>query len=237
MGGASLQYRGAARSRQETSRARAVGALGGLRGHPLRHRRGHRQDHHQPPGGPQRLPADHPVRAVRRLRAGPQRPGGRGDHPHRRRGPGLLLRRRPAHPGRRRLRGPAGHPPAERARPADPDAPPAQADHRHGGRLRHRRRPRAAPGLRPHHRRRQRRVRPDRPEGGLLRRGLRGRPPGPHGGRQAGPGDLVPLPPVLGAGGLRDGDGQQGRPPGRTGDRDGGLGPGDPGQVPAGRSA
>ena len=60
-----------------------------------------------------------------------------------------------------------------RHRPARPDAPAAQADRRDGRRLRDRRRARAAPRLRPHDRRRQRALRPDRAEGRLVRRRLR----------------------------------------------------------------
>ena len=68
--------------------------------------------------------------------------------------------------------------PLPRDRPARADAPPAQADRGDGGRLRDRRRPRAARRLRPHDRRRQRALRPDRAEGRQLRRRLRRRPAG-----------------------------------------------------------
>ena len=51
----------------------------------------------------------------------------------------------------------------------------AEADRGDGGRLRGRRRPRAARGLRPDDRRRQRALRPDRPAGRLVRRRLRRR--------------------------------------------------------------
>ena len=52
--------------------------------------------------------------------------------------------------------------PLPRDRPARPDAPLPEAGRGDGGRLRDRRRPRAARGLRPHDRRRQRALRPDR---------------------------------------------------------------------------
>ena len=115
---------------------------------------GHRQAHHLPPRGPQRLPAPDPVRAERRLQRGPGRPVGRGRRPDRAGARRLLLGRRPEDPGRRRLhrrrrRGPAGDRPAQRARPPDPDPPAAEAGGGHGGRLRHRRRPHPPPGVRP----------------------------------------------------------------------------------------
>ena len=96
---------------------------------------------------------------------------------------GLLLRRRPADPRRRRLhrrrRGrQARDRPAQRARPPGPDPPPAEAGRRDGRRLRDRRRPRAARRVRPHDRGRQRALRPDRAEGRQLRRRLRRRLPG-----------------------------------------------------------
>ena len=69
--------------------------------------------------------------------------------------------------GRRRRRA------LPRDRPARPDPPAAEAGGRDGRGLRDRRRPRPAPRLRPHDRRRQRALRPDRPEGRLLRRRLR----------------------------------------------------------------
>ena len=64
-------------------------------------------------------------------------------------------------PGRRRV-GTERHRPLPRDRPARPDAPPAEAARGHGGRVRDRRRPRAARALRPHDRGRQRALRPDR---------------------------------------------------------------------------
>ena len=54
----------------------------------------------------------------------------------------------------------------QRARPADPDAAPAQADRGDGRRLRHRRRPHPASGVRPDDRRRQRALRAGGPPGG-----------------------------------------------------------------------
>ncbi len=128
--------------------------------------------------------------------------------------------------------------PAQRARPPDPDPPAAQAGGGHGGRLRHRRRPRAAPGLRPHHRRRQRPLRPDRAPGRLLRRRLRRRPAGPHRRPEEGQGDLVPVPPVRRPGRPRHGPGQHRRPARPAGGGDGGVVPGDapaqpPGHAPA----
>ena len=83
-----------------------------------------------------------------------------------------------------------------RHRPAHPDPPAAQAGRRDGRGLRHRRRPRAAPRLRPDDRRRQRALRADRAEGRLVRRRLRRRPAGPPRRAQEGQGDLVPVPPV-----------------------------------------
>src|SRR5579884_2388566 len=132
----------------------------------------------------------------------------RGDHPDRGRDRGLLHRRRPAGAGRGRLPGRGRRGPAQRARPARPDPAHAQTGGGHGGRLRHRRRPRAARGLRPHHRRRQRPLRSGRAAGGELRR----RPAGPDRGPEAGPGDLVPLRAVRRPGGAADGAGQPGGP-------------------------
>ncbi len=74
-----------------------------LRGHPLREGRRDRQDHDQPARAAQRLPPADPRRAPRRLHPGPRRPRRRLDHLHRRRRRGVLLRRRPEDPRRRRL--------------------------------------------------------------------------------------------------------------------------------------
>ena len=142
--------------------------------------RGDREDHDQPPRGPERLPSADARRAARRLRPRPRRPRGGGDHLHRRRRRGLLLRRRPADPRRRRLhrrrRGrPAGRRPPRRRRPARPDPPHAEAGGGDGRRLRGGRRPHPASRLRPDDRRRQRPLRPDRAAGRQLRRRLRRR--------------------------------------------------------------
>ena len=92
---------------------------------------------------------------------------------------------------------------------ADPRHP--QAGHRRGQRLRGRRRPRAARAVRPDDRRRDRAVRPGRPAGRLLRRRLRLRLPGPRRRREAGPRDLVPVPPVRRRDSRALGPGQRGR--------------------------
>ena len=117
--------------------------------------------------------------------AGPGRPVGRRGRSSPARDPTRSARVATSDPGGRRLsrgrrRRPPGHRAPQRARPPDPDPPAAQAGGGDGGRLRHRRRPRAPPGVRPHHRRRQRPLRPDRPQGRQLRRRVRGEPAGPH---------------------------------------------------------
>ena len=141
----------------------------------------------------------------------------RRDRPHRRGPARVLLGRRPARARRRRLH-------------AEDDAAAkrgvgrfhvtdlhvqmrrtAQADRGDGRRLRDRRRPRAAHRLRPHDRRRQRALRPDRAAGRQLRRRLRRRPAGRPVGPEEGEGDLVPLPPVRRAAGARDGPREHGR--------------------------
>ena len=83
-----------------------------------------------------------------------------------------------------------------RHRPARADPPAAQAGRGDGRRLRDRRRPRAAPRLRPDDRRRQRALRPGRAEGRLLRRRLRRGPAREPRRPEEGQGDLVPVPPV-----------------------------------------
>ncbi|CAA9384686.1 MAG: Naphthoate synthase, partial [uncultured Nocardioidaceae bacterium] len=181
--------------------------LGRLRGHPLRdHRRRDREDHDQPAGGPQRLPA---ADADRGLRSADGRPGGRvgrRHHPDRRGRTRVLLRRRPAGPRGQRLQDRRERDgPVPRHRPARADAPLPEADRRDGGRLGHRRRARPAPGLRPHDRRGQRPLRPGRPEGRLVRRRVRREHPLRPGGAEEGQGDLVPLPPVRRAAGARHG--------------------------------
>ena len=118
--------------------------------------------------------------------------------------------------GDQKVRGSGGyvgrgqHPAPERARPAAADPRGAQAGHRHGQRLRHRRRSRAAHPVRPVHCRGNGEVRPDGSEGGQLRRRLRRGLPGGHGRPEEGARDLVPVPSVHGAGGARHGHGQQG---------------------------
>ena len=101
--------------------------------------------------------------------------------------------------------------PPQRSRPAGADPAAAQAGDRHGRGLRHRRRPCSPPGLRPHDRRRQRRLRSDRPEGGLVRRRLRIRAAGAHRSASSGQGDLVPLRAVRRGHGRALGPGEHGR--------------------------
>ena len=154
------------------------------------------------------------------------------DHLHRRGRRGLLLGRRPAHSRRRRLhrrrRGrPAGRRPARRGRPPRPDPAPAEARGRDGRRLRRRRRAHPAPGLRHDDRRRERRVRPNRPAGRQLRRRLRREPARPQRRRQEGQGVLVPLPPLRRGGGAGDGARQRRRSARRARARDGRLVPRD----------
>ncbi len=99
-----------------------------------------------------------------------------------------------------------------RHRPAHTDPAPAQAGRGDGRRVRDRRRPCAAPRMRPDDRGGQRPLRPGRAEGRIIRRGLRGGPAREPRRAQEGKGDLVPVPAVLGAGGARDGHGQHRRP-------------------------
>ena len=138
--------------------------------------RGHRQDHDQPARGAQRLPAPDRGRAARTPSTGPATTP--------RSGVIILTGEGPlafCSGGDQKVRGDDGY-----------------IDDHGVGRLnvldlqiqirrlpkpviamvaglRHRRRPRAAPGVRPHHRRRQRPLRPDRAPGRLLRRRLRRR--------------------------------------------------------------
>ena len=140
--------------------------------------------------------------------AGPRRPRGRRDRLHRRRHRGLLLRRRPADPRRRRLhrrrRGRrAGRRPPRRRRPPRPDPPPAEAGRRDGRRLRGRRRPHPAPRLRPDDRRRQRRFGQTGPRVGSFDGGFGAGAAGAPRRRQAGQGDLVPVPALRRRGGAR----------------------------------
>ena len=107
-----------------------------------------------------------------------------------------------------------------------------QAGDRAGRGLRDRRRPRAAPGLRSHHRGRQRALRPDRPEGGQLRRRLRLVVPGARGRPEEGARDLVPVPPVRRGRGARDGAREHRRAAGRPRSDRGRVAP-DPERAPA----
>src|SRR2546426_560698 len=66
-------------------------ALRPLQRHRLSDLGRHRQDHHQPARGPQRVQADHRIRDVACVRGGAGRPHDRRDHPHRG-GAGLLAR-------------------------------------------------------------------------------------------------------------------------------------------------
>ena len=188
-----------------------------VRGHPLRDRGRDREDHDRPARGAQRLPAADDGRALRRARArarGHRRRRDRAD----RRGPArVLLRRRPARARRLRLHG--------RRRAAKASVGRFHVTDLHvqmrrlpkpivamvagyaigGGHVLHVR-------LRPHDRRRQRPLRPDRPEGRQLRRRLRRQPAGRPGRPEEGEGDLVPLPPVRRPAGARHGPGQHRRP-------------------------
>ena len=109
-------------------RWRSAGPRAAATGHTVRdrhrRRRRDREDHDQPPGGAQRLPAADGDRAVGRVRAGARRRRRRRRHPDRRGTGGVLLRRRPARARRRRLRRrrrSRRHRPPQRARPAAPD--------------------------------------------------------------------------------------------------------------------
>ena len=81
----------------------------------------------------------------------------------------------------------------------------AQAGDRARARLRDRRRQCARDPVRPHDRFRQGDLRPGRPERGLGRSGLRHRLPRARRRREEGARDLVPVPPLHGPGGARDG--------------------------------
>ena len=170
-----------------------------------------REDHDRPARGPQRVPTADAVRAPGRLRARPRRPDGRGDRADRPGAGGVLLGRRPAHPRRRRLRRRRRHRPAQRARPPGADPPAPEAGRRDGRGVRDRRRPRAARRVRPHDRGRQRPLRPDGPQGRLLRRRIRLRPARAHGGAEEGARDLVPLRAVRRRRGRAHGPRQHGR--------------------------
>src|SRR5215211_3163013 len=211
-----------------------LAAHGRVRRHPLRDLgRRDREDHDRPARGAQRVPAADRDRALGGVRAGARRHLGRRDHPHRRGAARLLLRGRPAGAGRCGVRDATGERrrAVPRHRPAGPDAPAAQADRRHGGRLRGGRRTCAPRHLRPDDRRRQRPLRPDRPQGRLVRRRLRRRHPRRARRPEEVQGDLVPVPSVRRRGGARDGPGQHGRAARAAGGGDGPVVPRDAGAV------
>lgn len=118
--------------------------------------------------------------------------------------------------GDQKIRGNGGYvgedsiPAPQRAGPAEAHPRGAQARRRHGERLRHRRRTRAAHPVRPVHCGGNGQVRPDRPQGGQLRRRLWRRLSGGHRGSEEGARDLVSLPPVHGCRGAGNGPGEQG---------------------------
>ena len=158
----------ASRRQRRSPPRRRLAAGGRVRGHPLRDRGRDRQDHHRPARGAQRLPAP------RRWSSSPTRSSAPARTPTS--GVIVLTGEGPlafCSGGDQRVRGDSGYlaaraaagRPLPRDRPARADAPPAQAGRGDGGRLRDRRRPRAARGLRPHDRRRQRPLRPDRAAG------------------------------------------------------------------------
>src|SRR4051812_37284863 len=187
-------------------------ARGRLRRHPLRDGRGDRQDHHRPPGGPQRLPAGDDRRDLERAGARARGLRGRRDRADRRGAGRVLLRRRPARArGHRIRRGRRQRGALPRHRPARPDPAAAEAGGGDGRRLRDRRRARAAPRVRPDDRGRQRPLRAGRAEGGLVGRRLRRVDPLLAGGAEEGEGVLAPVPPVRRPAGLGDGARQHGR--------------------------
>ena len=190
----------------------------------------------RPPRGAQRVPAAHRRRAVPRARPRP-------DVSRRRRGAadrqraiaegrrlGVLLGRRPAHPRphrlpvrerrhrghrRRRARRPAAHP---RGAAADPVH--AEGGHLPGQRVGRRRRAQPARGLRPDPGQpRARALQADRRRRRQLRRRLRQRLPGPPGGPEVRPRDLLPRPDLHRRADAPHGRGQRGRRPRRPGDR------------------
>jgi naphthoate synthase len=117
----------------------------------------------------------------------------------------FLRRRRPERPRpcglhRRGRRAPAQRPRSSETHPLD-----AQGGDRAGGRLRHRRRPCAARGLRSEPRGRQRDLRPGGTADGEFRWGIRIELPRPRRRPEEGAGDLVPLPPVQRSRGLQMG--------------------------------
>ena len=180
---------GALRARSSGRRRRR------LRGHPLRARRGHREDHDQPARGAQRLPPADPARAPRRLRTRPRRH--RGRRPSSSPGAGDEAF---CSGGDQRIRGDDGYIGDDevaqqgvgRLDVGDLHVQIRRLPEARGGDgrgLRRRRRAHPAPGLRHDDRRRQRPVRPDGPAGRQLRRRLRRQPARPEHRRQEGEGD------------------------------------------------
>ena len=165
-------------------------------------------DHDRPSGAAERLPRAHGRRADRLPEAGLGRSrGGRARADRRGRARVLRGRRSEAARGDRRLRSLRQRPVRGGDAPShDPRG--AQAGDRGRQRLRDRRRPCAAPAVRPVDRGRPRRVRADRAARGLLRRGLRHRLPGARGRREARARDLVPVPPLRRGHGRALGPGQ-----------------------------
>ena len=112
--------------------------------HPVRDRRGHREDHDRPARGAQRLPAADHAELIQAFDVARDDPRSAsiiltGEGPD-----AFCCGGDQKSPRRRRLRRRARDRPSERARPADPDPPMPEAGGGDGGRLRHRRRPRAA---------------------------------------------------------------------------------------------
>ena len=144
-----------------------------LPGHPLPQGGRNREDHDQPAGEAQCLPAadgDGDARCLHRCARGPER--GRGaahrGRPAYRRQICLLRRRRSKRARPRRLRGRGRRAAPQRPRPATAHPLDAQGRHRAGGRVCDRWRAGAAPGVRPHDRGEQRRLRAGGPEDGEL---------------------------------------------------------------------
>ena len=178
--------------RADISHAEGRNVDGRLHRRHVRGRRRPRLDHDQPAGALQRVPRADRRRAGAGVQAGLGQRRGRRDCLT---GAGEKAFCTGGDQKQRMETGDYG-PSRERAvrgrvaAPRDPRR--AEAGHRGGQRLRHRRRPRAARAVRPHDRRRHRDLRPERPAGRLVRRRLRHRLPGPRRRREAGPRDLVP---------------------------------------------
>ena len=154
---------------------------------------------------------------------------------HRGRRQGLLLGRRPEGARPRRLRRAAsgiGHRRATALHSVIRAHP--EAGHRHGERLRDRRRPRPARALRSLDRRRHRHLRADRSARRQRRSRLRHGLSGARRRREEGARDLVPVPAVHGRRGARDGPGQQGRAGRRAARRGRGVVPRAPREEPDG---